>query len=58
MKVANLKKILSIFYELISFFLKKKKYWIIPMLLVFFIIGSLLFFTQGTVYAPFIYTLF
>ena len=47
--------------ELISLFkllIKKKKYWLIPLVFVLFFVGSLIFFTQGTALSPFIYTLF
>jgi len=40
-------------------FLKvRKKFWLLPILLVLLLVGSLLIFTQGSVIAPFIYTLF
>ncbi len=44
--------------ELIKYFLVKKKYWLIPMIIIFLIFGSLFILTQGTVLAPFIYTIF
>jgi hypothetical protein len=41
------------------FFLKvRKKFWLLPILLVLLLVGSLLILTQGSVIAPFIYTLF
>jgi Family of unknown function (DUF5989) len=41
------------------FFLKvRKKFWLLPILLVLLLVGSLLVLTQGSVIAPFIYTLF
>jgi len=49
---------MSIIIELIKFFIARKKYWLIPMVLVFLIFGVLLILTQGTVFAPFIYTVF
>lgn len=40
-------------------FLKvRKKFWLLPILLVLLLVGSLLILTQGSVIAPFIYTLF
>ena len=40
-------------------FLKiRKKYWLLPILLVLVIFGGLIILTQGTAVAPFIYTLF
>jgi len=44
--------------ELIKFIITRKKYWLIPMIIIFLFFGALLFFTQGTVLAPFIYTIF
>ncbi len=40
-------------------FLKiRKKFWLLPILLVMLLFGTLLIFSQGTVLAPFIYTVF
>ncbi len=40
-------------------FLKvRKKFWLLPLLLVLLLFGGLLFLTAGTAVAPFIYTLF
>ena len=36
----------------------RKKYWLIPILIVMLIFGSLIVLTQGSVIAPFIYTIF
>jgi len=48
----------SIIGEFIRFLWERKLWWMIPMFLVFFAIGLLLVFTQGSALAPFIYTLF
>jgi len=41
------------------FFLKeRKKYWLLPIIIVLALFGVLIVLTQGTVIAPFIYTLF
>ena len=37
---------------------ERKKFWLAPIIFVMLILGSLLVLTQGTVVAPFIYTLF
>ena len=37
---------------------KEKKYWLLPLVLVLFLMGGLLVLAQGSVIAPFIYTLF
>ena len=44
--------------EFIAFFLERKKYWLLPILLVLVLFGVLIILSQGTVVAPFIYTLF
>lgn len=36
----------------------RKKFWLLPILLVFAIFGGLLIIAQGSAIAPFIYTLF
>jgi hypothetical protein len=44
--------------ELWSFMNERKKFWMLPILIVLIFLGSLLVFTQGSAVAPFIYTLF
>ena len=36
----------------------RKKYWLFPILFVLVIFGALIIFSQGSVIAPFIYTIF
>jgi hypothetical protein len=36
----------------------RKKYWLLPLLLVMALFGGLVLLTQGSAVAPFIYTLF
>lgn len=36
----------------------RKKYWLVPLLLVMVLLASLAIFAQGSAVAPFIYTLF
>ena len=36
----------------------RKKYWLAPLIITIVLMGALLIFTQGTVIAPFIYTIF
>ena len=36
----------------------RKKYWLLPILLVLVIFGGLIILTQGSAVAPFIYTIF
>ena len=44
--------------ELWHFFGARKKYWLLPLLIVMAVFGGLLLLTQGSAVAPFIYTLF
>lgn len=44
--------------ELWAFMQERKKFWLLPIILVLVLLGSLLVFTQGSAVAPFIYTLF
>ena len=50
------------FFELISDiwdFLKiRKKYWLAPLIITLVLMGALIVFTQGSVVAPFIYSIF
>ena len=40
-------------------FLKvRKKYWLLPILIVLVLFGALIFLSQGSAVAPFIYTIF
>ena len=40
-------------------FLKvRKKYWLAPLIITIVLMGALLIFTQGSVVAPFIYSIF
>jgi len=36
----------------------RKKYWLLPLFLVMVLFGALLVFAQGSVLAPFVYTIF
>jgi hypothetical protein len=44
--------------ELWHFIRVRKKYWLLPLLLVMALFGGLVLLTQGSAVAPFIYTLF
>lgn len=36
----------------------RRRWWLIPLLVVMLLIGTMIFFAQGSVLAPFIYTIF
>ena len=44
--------------EFIQFLREEKKYWLIPIVVVFVLFGLLIVFSQSSAVAPFIYTLF
>ena len=44
--------------ELVQFLNEEKKYWLVPIVVVFALFGILLVFSQSSAVAPFIYTLF
>jgi len=44
--------------ELFKFLRVRKKLWLAPIIIVMLVFGSLLILAQGSVLAPFIYTLF
>lgn len=49
---------LSILLELWLFIKVRKKYWLLPIILILLIFGSLIILSQGSAVAPFIYTIF
>ena len=49
---------MSFLRELLEFLLARKKYWLIPALILTALIGGLLVMSQGSAVAPFIYTMF
>ena len=48
----------SLMREILAFMRVRKKYWLMPIVIVMVVFGGLLVLTQGSVIAPFIYTLF
>lgn len=49
------RRVITEFWE---FTRTNKKYWLAPILIVLLLVGLLLFVSQGSALAPFIYTLF
>ena len=49
---------LAIMGEFWEFLRVRKKFWLLPIVLVLLLLGALLIFAQGSAVAPFIYTLF
>jgi hypothetical protein len=44
--------------ELWAFMRERKKFWLLPIIMVLLMLGTLIVLTQGSAVAPFIYTLF
>jgi len=49
---------MSFLKEMFNFLRKRKKLWLAPIFIVIIMLGGLLILGQGSVLAPFIYTLF
>ena len=49
---------LDLIKDLWDFMLVRKKFWLAPIIVVMLLLGALIVFSQGSVVAPFIYTLF
>ncbi len=48
----------SILMQFLGFLKERKKYWLIPLILVFFLVSLIIVTVKGSVVAPLIYTLF
>ena len=44
--------------ELWAFMRVRKKWWLLPIIIVMLLVGTLIIFAQGSVLAPFIYAIF
>jgi hypothetical protein len=44
--------------ELWMYMRERKKFWLLPIVLIMVLVGALLVFAQGSALAPFIYTIF
>jgi|TARA_B100000242_G_scaffold135672_1_gene96429 hypothetical protein len=49
---------LSFLKEFFEFLSERKKYWLFPIIIVLALFGVLIVLSQGSVVAPFIYTIF
>lgn len=49
---------LDLLKDLWLFMRERKKFWLLPIILVLLLLGALIVFAQGSAIAPFIYTLF
>lgn len=49
---------LELIKDLFGFMKARKKFWLAPIIIILLLLGGLLVLSQGSVIAPFIYTLF
>ena len=49
---------MTFFIEFYHFLKSRKKYWLIPIIIVLVLFGGLIVLSQGSAVAPFIYTIF
>jgi hypothetical protein len=49
---------MSFLKELLAFLRVRKKFWLVPVLLMMVVLGGLIVLAKGSAIAPFIYTLF
>ena len=49
---------MDILKDLWGFMQVRKKYWLLPIILIMLLLGGLIVFSSGSALAPFIYTLF
>ena len=49
---------MSFISEFLRFIGKRKKYWMLPIIIVLLVFGGLVILSQGSAIAPFIYTIF
>jgi len=54
----RMKDFLELFVDIWEFLRVRKKYWLAPLIITIVLMGALLVFTQGSVVAPFIYSIF
>lgn len=49
---------IELFRDLFAFMRERKKYWLLPVVVILVLLGGLIVLAQGSAIAPFIYTLF
>ncbi len=49
---------MSFLVELWQFIRARKKFWLVPLILVLLVFGGLMLLAQGSAIAPFVYTIF
>jgi len=54
----NTARNLGVARELFAFFWSNKRWWLVPMIVMLFLLGALIVLAQSSAIAPFIYTMF
>lgn len=49
---------LSLIKEFLDFLAERKKWWLTPIIIILLLFGGLLILAEGSVIAPFVYTIF
>jgi len=49
---------LATLVDTFAYFFKSKKWWMVPIVVVLLVFGLVIFLAQGSIVAPFIYTVF
>lgn len=49
---------MSFLQDLLAFLRTRKKFWLVPAILILLVLGGLIIFAGSSAFAPFIYTLF
>ena len=58
MTVRQKAKLMAFLHEFGRFIAARKKYWLVPAIVIMVAVGGLLVVSKGSVFAPLIYTLF
>ena len=53
-----MKDFLELMKDVWDFLKIRKKYWLAPLIITIILLGAMIIYTQGTIVAPFIYTIF
>ena len=53
-----MREFLELLKDIWDFLKVRKKYWLAPLIITIVLMGTLIFVTQGSVVAPFIYSIF
>ena len=53
-----MKDFIELVFDIWDFLKVRKKYWLAPLIITMVLMGALIVYTQGSVVAPFIYSIF